>query len=215
MSRTTIGCLIATLVLIGAPLALFAFFIGSFYFQSVEHTTVRERTQFSIPNSEFQLAHSRIGIHPMMAEYDRDVTFIENGDTGKTSPLSIDTCGGYPINCYLFTTDENTFIRMDDAVSEHLLDLKNQKVNLITYTKGAAYFGELNDSSASSGWSMTDGDPDSLSVTVGGKPARLLSEVMNGNTETYIGRITGNLGNLRFVPSSESPEIEIDHLWHR
>ena len=149
----------------------------------------------------------------MMAEYDRDITFIENGTTGVTLPLSIDTCGGYPINCYQFTTDDNIYIRMDDAVSEHLLDLKNQTVNLITHAKGKAYYGLLTDAKSSSGWSITEGDPDSLSVTVGNNPAKLLSKLMNGSMEVYIGRITGNLGNLCFIPASESPEIAIDHLW--
>ena len=212
MSRSSIGCLLACIAI---PLALFLLFAGSYFFQSVKHTTVRERTQFAVPNSKFEIAHSRIGIHPMMAEYDRDVTFIENGTNGNTKSLSIDTCGGYPINCYQFSTEDNTYIRMDDAVSEHLLDLNNQTVNLITRAHGNLYYGELTDSSSSSGWSMTDGDPDSLSVTIGGNPAKPLSDIMKDNSETYIGRITGNLGNLTFVPASESAEVEIDYLWER
>ena len=212
MSRTSLGCLLA---FIGIPIALVVFFVGSYCFQSIRHTTVHERTQFAIPNSAFELAHSRIGIHPMMAEYDRDITFIDAGKTGATSALSIDTCGGYPINCYLLKSRDRTFIRMDDAVSEHLLDLDTQTVNLITHAHGNAYYGLLTDSRGSSGWLMTDGVPDSLSVTIDGKPAKLLSDLTNDSPETYIGRITGNLGNLRFVPASESPEMEIDHLFDR
>ncbi len=212
MSRTSIGCLLA---FIGIPIALFALFYDSYFVKHIRHITVRERTQFAIPNCTFELAHSRIGIHPIVAEYDRDITFVHNGKSGKTTPLSIDTCGGYPINCYSIETGNGVFVRMDDAVSEHLLDLDNQTVNLITHAHGNAYYGLLTDSDASSGWSMTDGDPESLTVTIGGNPAKLLSQLMNGSTETYIGRITGNLGNLRFIPASESPEMQIDRLFDR
>jgi len=212
MSRTSIGCLLA---FVGIPIALAAFFFGSYFFQSVKHTTVRERIKFAVPNTAFELAHSRIGIHPMMAEYDRDITFIRNGTTESTSALSIDTCGGYPINCYLFKTGDRIYVRMDDAVSEHLLDMENQTVNGITHAQGNAYYGVLSDSDTSSGWSMIDGEPESLSVTIGGNPAKLLSELMDGSKETYIGRIGGKLGGLRFTPASESPEIEIDHLFDR
>ena len=104
------------------------------------HTSVRERIQFAVPESTFVLEHSRIGIHPYMAEYDRDVTFIDNEQTGVTCPISIDTCGGYPINVYLIRSNDAIFLRLDDAVSEHLLDLEDQTVSAITHAKGCLLY---------------------------------------------------------------------------
>ena len=186
----------------------FAFLVSRTFSPYEMHTSVRERIQFAVPESTFVLEHSRIGIHPYMAEYDRDVTFIDNEQTGVTCPISIDTCGGYPINVYLIRSNDAIFLRLDDAVSEHLLDLEDQTVSAITHAKGDAYYGLLTDSSASSGWSMTDGDPDSLEVTIGGKPAKLLSELIGDVDESYIGCITGGTGHLRFIPASELPETK-------
>ena len=214
-SKILLFSFVAIVLMALVAFAGFAFLVSRALSPNEMHTSVREHTQFAVPETTFAIEHSRIGIHPFLAEYDRDVTFIENEQTGVTCPISIDTCGGYPINVYLIRSNDVTVLRLDDAVSEHLLDLENQTVSAITHAKGDAYYGLLTDSSASSGWSMTDGNPDSLEVTIGGKPARLLSELIGDAEQSYIGCITGGTGHLQFLPASELPETKIVHLWDR
>ena len=186
-----------------------------FMSSSNRHMTVRESIQFAIPRSKFELRHSRIGINPIVAEYNRDITYIQDGTDGKTTPLSIDTCGGYPINCYLIQTEDRSFLRLDDAVSEHFLDLDSQITYAITRYEKKPYFGELTGNSMSTGWSMSNSDPSTLKVTVGDNEAKPLDQLTNGASEVYIGRLTGGLNRLRFIPVAESPETRIRHLFDR
>lgn len=94
--------------------------------------TVRETVEFPIRETTFGLKHSRIGINPLVSEYSRDITFLSHSTIGRKTPLMIDGCGGYPINCYLLKKAGRTFVRLEDSVSEHLLDLDFQK----TYVRG-------------------------------------------------------------------------------
>lgn len=173
--------------------------------------TVRVRTTFALPDGIHELEHSRICIHMMPAEHSRDVTFITNGKRGRTTPLAIDTCGGYPINCYYIDAPGGGFLRMDDAVSEHLLDLKASKTYLIIRVQGTAYVGEMTDENTSSGWSASDDNPTSMSVTINDKPAVPMATLIHNAAERYIGRLDGR----RFISASESPAIAIDHLYER
>lgn len=150
----------------------------------------------------------------MMAEYERDITDINNGGIGKTTPLLIDTCGGYPINLYLIQCGRRTFLRLDDAVSEHLLDLDQQVTYVVTRSEGLPYVGELVDDQMSMGWSMTNVDPSTLKVTIGGKAALRMVDLTKGTEKVYIGCLTGGLDHLRFAPADELPERPINYL-HR
>ena len=209
------GCALAgfaALLLVGVVIGLP---ILRFTTMSNRHMTVRETIRFSVPQSLFEIQHSRIGINAIVAEYNRDITFIREGVIGKTSPLSIDTCGGYPINCYLIRDQSRTFIRLDDAVSEHILDLDSETTYIITRYQNKPYYGESTDGRTSSGWSMSNNDSSTLKVTIGDKEAKPMEQLTNGATERYIGQLTGGMDHLRFVPASESPERPIRHLFER
>ena len=211
MSKRRIGCL----VLVAIPLMGVALFVGSIVWQLVFHNTIRERLRFAVPGTSLELEHSRIGINPLVAEYNRDIAFVVNSQTSRVLPLQIDTCGGYPINCYLIQTPTITALRLDDAVSEHLIDLTNQAVFAITRPMGRPYYGAFDASDSSSGWSMANNDPSSLEVTIGGRRAKALSELLGDTPEVYVGRIDGKAGRLRFISATDSPEIKIDHLFDR
>lgn len=210
-----IGCGLAALTIVVLCGGLVSFRFLRFINSSNRHMTVREVTRFAVPETTFELLHSRIGINPIVAEYNRDITYIQNGIVGKTTPLSIDTCGGYPINCYLIQTGSRTLVRFDDAVSEHVLDLNSQITYVITRYEKTPYFGELTDNSASSGWSMSNNDPSTLEVHIGGNVAKPFVQLTSGVSEVYIGRLSGGLDRLRFVPVAESPETPIRHLMER
>lgn len=212
MKRKSRGCL---LVAIGIPSAFVAFVVCSFLYQFYMHANVREHITFLIPGTEIEVGHSRIGINPIMAEYDRDLTFIEGSKSVATAPLSVDTCGGYPINCYLIETSELFLLRLDDAVSEHLIDITNNVVNVITHAQGKAHYGKLNSEDSSSGWSIVGNDPSTLQVTIGGNVALPLDDLIGDATEKYLGRIDGKVGKLRFIPATEATEMRIDHLFDR
>ncbi len=210
-----IGCGLAALAIVILCGGLVGFRILRFMNFSNRHMTVREVARFAVPQSTFELLHSRIGINPIVAEYNRDITYIQNDTVGKTTSLSIDTCGGYPINCYLIQNGSRTLVRFDDAVSEHILDLDSQITYAITRYEKTPYFGELTDNSDSSGWSMSNNDPSTLKVHIGGNVAKPLVQLTGGVSEVYIGRLTGGLDRLRFVPVTESRETPIRHLMER
>ena len=177
MKRKTTGCLLSLLALAAV---LIVGLIYSPFYQFFQHSFVTESTSFEI-GSEFTIEHSRIGIHPMMAEYDRWIAVHKEGGRGRTHEMAIDTCGGYPINCYLIDSRNGTILYLDDAVSEHIVDLANGTVS--------AY--QLGDESGH------------------------IENLAANNTPTYIGRLDGKVGRLRFIPKSESGELAIDHLFER
>ena len=171
----------------------------------------RERMVFSLPDGVHAIEHSRIRINPLVAEYSRDVTYIINGVRGKTTPLQIDTCGGYPINCYWIETPRGPMLRLDDAVSEHLLDISNQTTYAVARVVGTTWVGELVDEDASPRWFIINNDPSTLSVTIGEAKAKPMADLIENAQGVYIGRIDGR----HFVPAAESPEIAIRHLGPR
>jgi hypothetical protein len=212
--RIAVGCIVAALVvfLLGGLLLLpFAGLWFSFH----RRMSVHDHTLLSLPDGVHAIEHARILTHPLVAEYSREVTYLTNGARGKTTPLHVDTCGGYPINCYLIEAPQGPMLRLDDAVSEHLLDISTQTTYMIVRVKGTPYVGELMDESASSGWSIMNNDPSTLSVTIGGVKAKPMADLTQNAPGVYIGRLDGGLGHLRFIPATESPEIAIDHLFDR
>ncbi len=208
MKRRILGCL-------GISLALLLLLVGTVAFQLGRHMMIRDRVVFAIPGTSFELEHSRIGIHPMVAEYDRDITFRVGGKNVATVPLEIDTCGGYPINCYLIETPDVSLLRLDDAVSEHLIDLTNQSLYIIVRAMGEPYVGKGDSNTWSTDWMVLNDDPSTLEVTIGGAPAIPLAQFVGDVGERYVGRLQGKSGRLRFVPAAESPEIKINHLFDR
>ena len=60
---------------------------------------------------------------------------------------------------------------------------------------------------------MVDDDPSTLQVNIGGKKALPLDELIGDAPEEYVGRIDGKVGRLRFIPATEAPEVQIDHLF--
>ena len=69
----------------------------------------------------------------MLAEYDRWLAVTSNGERFATHELAIDTCGGYPIDCYLVELNGKRFLRMHDAVSGHLVNLENGTVQIESF----------------------------------------------------------------------------------
>jgi hypothetical protein len=189
--------------------------VGLFALSSYRYMSTRDRTTLTLPGGVHAIEHSRIPINIIVAEYSRDVTYITGGVRGKTTPLGIDTCGGYPINCYLIETPRGPLLRLDDAVSEHLLDITTRTTYAVTRVRGTAYIGELTDERVSSGWSIMNGDPSTLSVTIGGVKAKPMADFTQNAAEVYLGRFGGGTGHLRFTLASESPEITIAHLRDR
>jgi hypothetical protein len=202
------GCYIGLLLVLGIVVLIsFPIVVG------ILHLIIPESTRFEVPGTEFELLHSRIGSNPIVAEYHRDITYIHKGIEGKTTPLTLDTCGGYPINCYLIQTPSKTFLRMDDATAEHLLDLTSQTTYMVTRYQGEPYIGELTHDSMSSGWGMHNNDPTTLVVTIDGQKASPMSQLTGDAKEVYVGKLTPDFGNLRFVPATESKEVDIQHLF--
>lgn len=173
----------------------------------------RERTTFSLSNGIHELEHSRTTIHPVMAEYNRDITVITHGRRGPTLPLHRDTCGGYPINCYVIQVPgAGSFLRMEDAVSEHLLDLNGSKLYQVVRIRGTAYLGGPNEEIKSRGHTMTGDDLSSVEIEINNKPAVPMATLTKNTAEKYIGRLDGKRGWLKFIPASEGPAAQIRRM---
>ena len=176
-----------------------------------QHGLIRERVVFDIPDCTSGLEHSRIGA--AMCEYHRDVTFRNASTPKKTTPLKYDTAGGYPINVYLIRKGEKSFVRLDDAVAEHLLDLEAQKTYLVVSVDKKAYIGELTSEHCGYGWSMMNKDLSTREVRVCDQMATLMTDLTGNGPELYLGHLTRGTGNLRFVPASEASEAKIEYLY--
>ena len=193
--------LVCLAVLVAIPFVAVAVILAPVLWNSYRHTAFRERVRFAVPGTSFVVEHSRIGTHPMMAEYDRDIAIVLGGRVSHILPMAPDTCGGYPINCYLIKTPIRDFLRLEDAVTPFrlLVDLKGQSVYQIDGGLAKPYHGGFGDAG---------------SRASGAAVSRSLSKLLAGGTEQYAGRIDGGLGELRFTPAAEAPEIPIDHSWN-
>ena len=165
-----------------------------------------------LPDGVHAIEHTRIRTHLLGGEFSRDITYLSGGIRGQTTPLSKDTAGGYPINCYWIETPRGSFLRLDDAVSEHLLDLTTQTTYVVTRVRGTAYIGELTGEHMFRGSSMKDHDPSTLSVRIGDAEAGPMADLTQNAPHVYIGRVLGGTRRLFFIPAAESPEIPIKHL---
>ena len=202
MTRRSIGCaLTATLILL---LAVLAFRLSPIY----QHLFVTEYTTFSLPISGVEIKHSRIGIH-MLAEYDRWLTVIVDGTPFETRELACDTCGGYPMNCYVLDENGTSFLRLDDAVSEHLIDLQTGEVHEIHQINNAKYYGVVKNGNVMTVWSAGSVDGVPNPITIRGLPAKLLSDITSEETGEYIGQLDGKLGKLKFYTSKERREAVV------
>jgi hypothetical protein len=171
-----------------------------------------EHATLALPDGVHAIEHTRVRLPAICAEYSREVTYIAGGVRGKTTPLQIDGCGGYPINCYLIETARGPLLRLDDAVSQHLLDVTNQTAYAIWRVYGGTFIGELRDERASFSASMMNGDRSTISVTIGGRAAKPMSDLTQDAPEVYLGRFGWDNGQFRFTPASEAPEVAIRHL---
>ena len=204
MTRKSIGCAVkAALILL---VAVAAFRLSPFY-QVYQHLFVTEYTSFCMPASNVEIEHSRIGTH-MLAEFDRWLTVIVDGKRFETRDLSVDTCGGYPINCYSLKGNSTSFLRLDDAVSEHLVDLESGEVHTVHRIDGVKYYGVVSNGDETSVWKVNGFDG---SITIRGLPAKLVSDVTNDSTGEYIGQLDGKLGKLEFFTSDKRIEAKIRH----
>lgn len=173
------------------------------------HTTNSDQTRFQIPGTEFELVHTRQ--LSAMCEFRRQNTYYSKGQKGRLTPLMYDYSGGYPINCYLIKTPSAVFIRLDDWLGEHLLDLTNQKTYLLVRTPRGKYLNELNSEHPSYGYRTTNNDPLTFTVHIEGNAGIPIDQMTNGSPETYIGCLAGSLGELKFYPAAEFPERKMEH----
>jgi hypothetical protein len=195
-------------VFCGFPLSC----VGTLLLMSVLHTSIREKTIVVLPDTELAFEHSRIGTHPMLAEYDRQITYVANGVRGNTTPFTIDTAGGYPINCYLYESPTGPLVRLDDAVAEHLLDPAGQVTYLVVRPGGVPHIGLLTSPRPGYSYSNSPSPSGSYSVTIDGKGGFPMTDLTGDAMEVYFGRIDGGLFGMRFIPASEAPEIPITKM---
>ena len=196
--------LVAIVLLFALLAGCWTLFRNSSYYPYFQHSFVAEHTTFALPGRDIEVEHSRIGIHPMMAEYDRWLTLIIDRRRGVKHELAIDTCGGYPINCYLANTNRGEFLYLHDAVSEHLVDLKNDRVLEITRWNQSSPISEVDNRGE---LEIQFFDEDSSQSESG--DVLFLQEIDDPSNRTYIGKLHGKTGKLDFTPAASSSEAKI------
>ena len=153
-------------------------------------------------------------IHPFLAEYEYKVRFgDETNPIERWLPLN---CGGRTrMNAYWYPADEmnGPCIRLQDHWGEYLLRLKEAKTYLILRYKGRILAGEISESSPASSMGARDhaGGKAEIYASVGDNTAIDITDTVVGRESgRYFGRIDGREYPVRFIPVSESPEIEIE-----
>src|SRR3989339_1337919 len=112
--KTTVGCLAILFAVVAICGGVFLVSPSGrilFLLVTKRHMSVREHVTIPLPDGIHEVEHSRIGINPIVAEYSRDVTFMTKRHRGRTAPLAIDTCGGYPISCFVIETANGNLLR--------------------------------------------------------------------------------------------------------
>ncbi len=149
-----------------------------------------------VPGTEYAIVHSSPVTHILPAKYDREITYLVGDELGAITPMTINTAGAYPINCYLIHSPNGPFLRLEAATGDHLLDLQNQT----TYMVSIEWAYELG---GPAGSRLING------ALIAQRPDRLLGDTVE---EEYLGRIEGWLFGMRFIPASRSPEREIKEI---
>lgn len=172
-----------------------------------------DTVEVDVPGSETRLRFGRALSNPIVAEFDRSVEFLRPDGKVISNPLQIDTCGGFPINCYLLRGEKGVFVRLDDALGGHLLDVDGNKVYAIAFDGTGMYVGRMHLGSVSIGWHKVNDGP--KVVTVGNAPAAPIVEVTGDHEEEYLGKLGGSLGGFAFIPAAEGPPAQLDYLRDR
>lgn len=167
-----------------------------------------------LPNESGRVVLLRRCLHPLFAEYDRQIRF-EVGDDPNTVCWLPTNCGGRTcINVYWYPANraEGPYVKLRDSWGVYVLDLQRKTASILREHNGVRYIGEIppqSDGSVSSGWSKADGRKD-WTYTVGKNEGRKLNGLLAEAKGLYLGRLDSRTGALRFVPADEAPEEEID-----
>ena len=210
-SRTTryrfIAFGVVVLLLLAVPAVWFAIYFGG----SLYHFSHPESIRLDVPNTRISLFHTRALRRPMAAEYDRSLGYSMRSTYPGNFRMAVDTGGGYPLNCYLIQTENRTLLRMEDAISEYLVNLTDWKVYAIARVNDVPYYANYNSVDfATESWTVSV-DPEISTVTINGTPAKPLSRLIGEANEEYVGAIDGPVGQLHFFPADELPEQKIQH----
>ena len=202
MKRILITVTLLFAILIGC----WILFRGSRYYPYFQHSFVTEQTTFRLPKRDVEIEHSRVGIHPMMAEYDRWLTLIVDDRRGTKHELAVDTCGGYPINCYITNTSRGEFLYLHDAVSEHLIDIANDSVKEINRWNEASPISDVNNRRGDLQIEFFDeNSADSKS-----SDASFMKEIDDPSKRVFIGKLDGKTGQLNFTPATLAGEAKLN-----
>jgi len=175
----------------------------------VRHFITGETCNFDLPEEAGNLTFRRIGIHPFLAEYSREVVLTRANGTGTVHPLCMNIGGSTYINVYWIKSNEREFVRLDDAYGEYLLDVHNDEMYLVVRVYGRAFIARLESETPSITWGMDNNDPTTAQVDVDEKPAIPLESLTDDSTGQYLGVISEGIGTLKFRSASECPEQRI------
>lgn len=145
--------------------------------------------------------------------FDRKIVLRRAGGRKRTWDLP-DAFNCMSFNVYWINGGGKSFVRLNDAEHDYLLDLQSNALYLVLLVRGVWYAGQMDDGQVEYGVSGPVGDDAStLSVHVGKHEAVPLAVRTSGATETYIGNISGGSHEgWRFIAAEDFPARLIDRM---
>ena len=165
-----------------------------------------------LPEDYGDLVFLRRHIHPFLAEYDRKVRFETKLANGEEAWLMVNTGGLTRINVHWYPAEagEGPWVKLQDHWGEHLADIGHGTTSTVFRVDGHTFAGQLTTGDEGYGWVRNaDGN---LTARGGESKARDITGTGPAGTGTYLGRLDGTDGPVRFISAAESPEQPIEMI---
>lgn len=151
--------------------------------------------------------------------YDRQIIHRRTGQQTRSWRFPVDAGYNMTVNVYWICDGEKSFVRLDDAEGEYLLDPASNTLYLIVAVRGVQYAGPMDNGDTSvAAWGSADGRQEPWTVHIGKNQAIPLATMLSDPKGTYMGNICNISHEWRFTPARDAPEIPIKKRfadrWH-
>ncbi|MFO0912467.1 MAG: hypothetical protein U0795_05905 [Pirellulales bacterium] len=154
-----------------------------------------------LPGGRPEIVYHRQRMH-VNSEYAQSITIDLQG-TKRNQPLLLNTGGVTAVNLHLLG---DTYVTIEDAFGEYLLDLTDGELSLILRKDGRVFGGRFGDERALVEIETFDGDEASVAVRIDGVAASDVTGLFNEQQRIFVGTIEEVGDGIRFVPSKADGE---------
>jgi hypothetical protein len=143
----------------------------------------------------------------------RKIIRNQTGQPARSWQLPADAGYGLWFNVYWIDEPGKSFIRLDDAGGEYLLDLGSNTLHSVFAIEGVKYLKPAEGSEIAAATRLGNDMNTPWMVKVGDKPAIPLANIASDPEGVYIGNICGISHEWRFTPAQDSPKMAIRKLF--